>query len=227
MSSVVDVGCAVGVWLAVFRELGVSDVLGIDGYAPTEMLQIPESQFLKADLSQPLRLDRRFDLAICLEVVEHLPATSSDSIIESLTRLSDYVLFSAAIPFQGGNGHINEQWPDYWISRFAKHGYVPIDCIRPRIWNDPRVTDHSYHFAQNLLLLVDERRLAENPKLCEAYERTDARLSIVHPRFFLDRADPANLTLDPAKAKEYKALSFMMAWRCLPELLKKAIRNRL
>src|SRR5204862_6528085 len=72
--SVVDVGCGAGVWLAEAARLGVGDYLGVDGDAPAESLRIDADRFLRHDLATPLRLERRFDLVICLEVAEHVEA---------------------------------------------------------------------------------------------------------------------------------------------------------
>ena len=63
------------------------------------------------DLAQPLQIDRRFDLALSLEVAEHLPPECGSEFVQTLTDLSSVILFSAAIPFQGGTDHLNEQWP--------------------------------------------------------------------------------------------------------------------
>ena len=96
--SVVDVGCGTGTWLAKFRRHGVDDIIGIDGsWVPTAALEIPQQLFRVANLEQRISLGRRFDLAISLEVAEHLPPERADEFIAELTSLADIVLFSAAI----------------------------------------------------------------------------------------------------------------------------------
>lgn len=183
-ASVVDVGCGVGTWLAEFRAAGIDEFLGIDGdYVRREKLLIPAEGFLSHDLSQPLRIGRRFDLAISLEVAEHLPAESADQFVASLTDLAPVVLFSAAIPHQGGDGHVNEQWPRYWWEKFAAHDYVIVDCLRRRLWDIPTI---SAWYAQNMLFFVERDRLRDYPRLAAAREQAgdEPPLALVHPRVF-------------------------------------------
>ena len=114
-SSIVDVGCGTGTWLTVFRENGIEDVVGIDGdYVPRDRLLIPADRFIARDLTKPLLLDRIFDLAVSVEVAEHLPASAADQFVRSLCSLAPSVLFSAAVPGQFGVRHLNPQWPWYW-----------------------------------------------------------------------------------------------------------------
>ncbi len=186
--SVVDVGCGTGAWLAVFQEYGVPEVLGIDGaHVPPELLEVPADRFLARDLARPLHLEQRFDLVLALEVAEHLPPSCAGTFVESLAGLGPLVLFSAAIPFQGGLHHVNEQWPTYWAGLFAAQGFVPVDCIRPRVWENARV---QWWYAQNTLLYAHRDALASNPALRCAYEASAGRpLNLVHPRHYLGTAD--------------------------------------
>ena len=193
-SSVVDVGCSAGFWLQVCRELGATTICGIDGsYVDSAALCIPADCFIAHDLNLPIRLERKFDLAINLEVAEHLPAASAALLIDSLVRLAPVVLFSAAIPFQGGVGHVNEQWPEYWAALFNARGFVPVDCIRLRIWDLPGVEEH---YAQNALLYVEREHLRRHERLSRGWEANrDVPLALVHPRHYLDVADPARMDL--------------------------------
>jgi SAM-dependent methyltransferase len=179
--SVVDVGCGDGTWLAVFRKLGVEDILGLDGeYIDQTLLQVPSESFKVADLTRPFGLKRTFDLAISLEVGEHLPEESATAFVESLTKLAPLVLFSAAIPGQGGNHHINEQWPDKWAELFREHDYVPVDFIRKRIWKSDAV---AFWYVQNTLLFARLDAVKSSSLLKAEFEVTNAnQLSLVHPR---------------------------------------------
>jgi SAM-dependent methyltransferase len=183
--SVVDVGCGTGAWLSVFQEHGVADVYGIDGdWVDRQALAIPPDRFSAVDLQQPFSVDRRFDLAVCLEVGEHLRSASAGTFVDSLTRLAPAVLFSAAIPYQGGTRHINEQWPDYWVAHFADKGYASIDCIRRHVWQNQ---DIEWYYAQNVLLFATSELIASSPLLQEELERTAPEpLALVHPRMYLE-----------------------------------------
>ncbi len=179
-ASAVDVGCGVGTWAAELRGHGIADVIGVDGaYVDPDRLLIPREAFLARDLRAPLGLGRMFDLAVCLEVAEHLPTESAAHLVSELTELAPAVLFSAAIPFQGGNHHVNEQWPSYWASLFARHGYRPYDVVRPRVWTWPEV---DFWYAQNTILYVHRDRpldaqLAPADPACSMFD-------VVHPRLY-------------------------------------------
>lgn len=183
-TSVVDVGCGTGEFLAAFQEHGVDDILGIDGrYVDKDLLAIREKQFRAIDISRPFTLDRTYDLAFCLEVAEHLAPESASGFIESLTRLAPVILFSAAIPRQGGVHHVNEQWPSYWATFFEQHGFIVVDALRKRIWEDQTI---DVWYRQNILFFCSAAALAGNPALAREAETTNRRmLSAVHPELYL------------------------------------------
>jgi 2-polyprenyl-3-methyl-5-hydroxy-6-metoxy-1,4-benzoquinol methylase len=116
--SIVDFGCGTGSWSAAAQRLGVSDVLGYEGPWIESVATELNIKIVVADISKPLDCERRFDLAICLEVAEHLPSDCAADLVTNLCNAADVVLFSAAIPGQDGTGHINEQWPSYWARLF-------------------------------------------------------------------------------------------------------------
>jgi len=181
--NVVDVGCGTGGWLSVFAQHGVADIQGIDGdYVDRLQLEIPSERFAAADLSRPVKFNRKFDLAVCLEVGEHLPAIDAPTLVESLSRLSEVVLFSAAIPGQRGTHHVNEQWPEYWARLFERHGYQAIDCIRPLIWNHDEV---NWWYAQNTILYASAAAIASHPRLAEgSLLAAEPPMRLVHPGHF-------------------------------------------
>jgi SAM-dependent methyltransferase len=162
-SSVIDIGCGIGTWLAAFRENGVDDIIGVDGnYVDRSRLLIPETSFIPADISKPFSLERSFDLAVSLEVGEHLPRRTAPTFVKSLCSLAPLVLFSAAVPYQGGDHHVNEQWPSYWRGVFRPHDYTMLDPFRAGIWHDERVEGW---YRQNLCLFAHESALESDERL--------------------------------------------------------------
>jgi SAM-dependent methyltransferase len=179
--SVIDLGCGTGAWLAEFKRHGVRDILGVDGpHVDPAGLVIHPEQFLAADLTLPLALHAQFDLAMSLEVAEHLSADKADQLVDSLTGLSSVVMFSAAIPDQGGQHHINEQWPSYWIERFKLRGYEPFDPLRRFVWDR---CDVEWWYAQNLILFIRKDELWRFPNLTNWVESGFA--AYVHPRNYV------------------------------------------
>jgi SAM-dependent methyltransferase len=193
--SVVDVGCGSGTWAQAYAQAGC-EVLGIDGeIVQVDQLLISADRFLRKDLAQPLRLDRRFDLVNCLEVAEHLDGSRADGFVADLCALGDAVAFSAAIPGQGGTHHVNEQFQSYWIERFRSQGFVPLDCLRHQIWGNDRV---AWWYVQNLFLFVRESRLGDYPK-AQAASRPWPQ-DLVHPRAYVTATVPSQMS--PRMLKE-------------------------
>ena len=222
-SSVVDLGCGIGTWLAVFRRHGVDDVLGVDGeWVPLDSLEIPRERFVAARLDRPLRLDRRFDLAVSLEVAEHLPESAAKQLVASAVALAPCVLFSAAIPHQGGRQHVNEQWLEYWAERFSDHRYVVVDSIRPRVWSNESV---AYWYRQNAVLYVHEDTLASTPALPRERERTVVTmLSVVHPELLAKVASEPDEHQRRQTARELPLPEFA---RAAPHVVVRSLRGHL
>jgi putative flippase GtrA/SAM-dependent methyltransferase len=183
VKKVVDIGCGRGLWLKAFIENGVSDIVGYDGaYVEKEKIAFPKERFHVADLERPIAFNETFDLAVCLEVGEHVPHSAADVLVKSLTDAAPVILFSAALPLQGGSRHINEQWPEYWEKKFAAHGYVPVDALRRHIWGDDRV---SFFYQQNIFFYVRKGALPQYPKLEEEIRNGHGKaLPLIHPYLF-------------------------------------------
>lgn len=156
VQSAVDVGCGVGTWLNELRKHGVERVKGLDGdYVNRNYLVISKDEFIPTDLSNKITLNEKFDLAISLEVAEHLKPSRAKGFVEDLCRLSDVVLFSAATLKQGGDDHVNEQRLSYWINKFNNQGYDVIDIIRPQIWNDRKIP---VWYRENIVVFVNRTK---------------------------------------------------------------------
>lgn len=152
ISSVVDVGCGVGTWLAVAAEYGAITLKGFEGeWAKDNPFTIAKDQIEIVDLEQEWEICGEFDLGVCLEVAEHLTAESGVRLIRTLVGTSKVILFSAGVPGQGGNGHLNDQWPNYWQKEFSKYGFMSLDLIRPHIIRDEKIP---LWYRQNIFIVV-------------------------------------------------------------------------
>ena len=179
-TSVVDIGCGAGYWLKVCKELGAKEVLGVEGeYITNNLFALDHSELKTADLKLPLQLDKRYDLVISMEVAEHIPEENADVFIDNLVKASDAILFSAAIVAQLGTHHINEQMPEYWAKKFLERGYIAIDYIRPKIWNDEGI---EYWYRQNSIIYLKNERLKDFPELESSAHATDPDFLLrIHP----------------------------------------------
>jgi len=144
---------------------------------------LPDDEFRAVDLSEPVHLPERFDLAISLEVAQHLPPRAAQTFVASICRLSDLVVFGAAIPGQSGTGHVNERWPSYWAALFDAQGYELFDILRPLVWYDQRI---EWWYAQNSLVFVRRTRddLTQVARAAAVIQGLPKPLDLVHPRCF-------------------------------------------
>jgi len=167
-TSVVDVGCGTGAFALEFIKNGINDVLGYEGVWMREAdTLLQKDKYIYWDITQEIRTTRIFDLCLCLEVAEHLDYLSARTLVSTLTTLSSRVVFSAAIPRQGGNHHVNEQWPKFWAQLFAEKGYILEWDPRLSIWNNLNI---AACYRQNLLIFEKS-----------SDRETIIPLSLVHP----------------------------------------------
>lgn len=182
--TVIDFGCGQGYWLDAFAGIGVSSVVGLDGdYVDRSRLAIPHDAFFPVNFEMAKTIDfGHFDLAISLEVAEHLPESRAEWFVGELCAASDFVLFSAAIPGQGGTGHVNEQWPGYWATKFQGRGYYVTGVLRWLIWEAAVRGDVENWYAQNMLLAVKYEVVHQRPELQKWFEGPAAiPFPVVHP----------------------------------------------
>jgi SAM-dependent methyltransferase len=207
--SVVDVGCGRGSWLAAAENLGSVDLFGLDGdWVDPAQLMSPNIVFKKVDLERSLPDDRRFDLCMCLEVAEHLSSNRSESFIQSLCALSDVIIFSAAIPSQGGVNHVNEQWQSHWIGIFRSNGFKCFDLFRPKLWGNESI---DWWYRQNLFLFV-----MENTELEFLMNKMNSDVvipDIVHP---LNQANKQYWNRKRIDELEQKVKAASCSAECLP-----------
>lgn len=188
--SVIDVGCGIGTFLSAFKSSGVKEVFGLDGsWTNKEMLSkhLNENEFQETDLEKPFTINRRFDIAICLEVAEHLSENMADILVENLTSVSDVIIFSAAVPFQGGQNHLNEQWIDYWQKKFNRKHYKIYDGLRQLLWDNELVESW---YKQNIFIVGKSGlEIKINPQL---FLNNKDILTYIHPDTYLIKATGYN-----------------------------------
>jgi len=218
--SVVDVGCGTGTWLHVFQSHGVTDILGVDGPWCSDVLRvIPSENFAAIDLRLPFSLPRRFDLVLCLEVAEHLATDRATSLVDDLCRLAPVIAFSAAIPGQGGTGHVNEQWPTYWASLFEQRDFKAVDVLRPALWDNASV---SAWYAQNMILYVHKDHSLGDLGGSSCWSRPPR--SLVHPSIFLSHVGTSP-SAEPGGVLAGATLGQLL--RALPGSLMRSVVTRL
>jgi SAM-dependent methyltransferase len=152
-----DYGCGYGAWAIESAQLfPKSKVIGFDFKAAIEknnlsFNKITNLSFSALDLAAKSNSYNNCDLAICLEVVEHIPENSALNLIEQMCKTAKVILFSGAIPGQGGTEHINEQPLKYWISQFNKHGWIAVDLVRPTIVSNKAIPSY---YKSNIFVFV-------------------------------------------------------------------------
>lgn len=168
-SYVLDIGCGPGVYLLPFANKG-SQVFGIDGASAAGECLRP-GEFEQVDLRLPWLHERvalranhdylprlssfKFSLGLCIEVAEHLKPEFADTLVDTIVNNCNTVYFTGARPGQGGEGHYNEQPREYWLEKFARHGFVihPLNgAIQGEIEQD-EVYDHCHWLRWNGMLL--------------------------------------------------------------------------
>jgi hypothetical protein len=144
-------------------------------YAP--YLIINRSDFRVVDLSHPFSIDRQYDMSMCIEVAEHLPPEAAAPLVRALTAAAPVVVFSAALP-GSGRARSPQRTTPCILGLFAGRAFIKIDCVRPRVWQDPRV---AWWYRQNMFIYANAEALARSPALRAEAERERASdLRLVH-----------------------------------------------
>lgn len=132
--SIIEFGCGNGSLSIALNGLGAA-IDAVDGYSEPDFSNYPEISFKRVDLNNRDEINnhingRQYDLAICTEVAEHLQPESSRYLITSMARCAPVLIFSAAVPHQEGNGHINCQSRAFWHNLFTSEGFKLQDSLR-------------------------------------------------------------------------------------------------
>jgi len=182
-TSMLDIGCGRGAWLASAERLGVETLHGLDGsWVKSDELMSSNIIYSPVDMEESIVINMKYDLAISVEVAEHLTEKAARKFVEALCAASDVVLFSAAVKCQGGENHVNEQRQSYWVALFAENGYRCIDFIRPLVWNNSEVCPW---YRQNTLIYVNQTR----EDLVDIFGKSadEPLIDVIHPEMFENR----------------------------------------
>ena len=156
--TVADVGCGTGALLQALRDNGCQ-VFGLEySEAALEYCRARGVDVQKFDIeNESLTDDRTFDVAVSMEVGEHLPEKSADRYVEILAKLSDTIVFSAAQPGppeRHAHDHVNEQPKPYWLSKFRAFDFE-YDEIMSNQWRKQWQTGGAvaYWYHENVMIL--------------------------------------------------------------------------
>ena len=121
-STVFDAGCAMGFLVECLRQRGI-EAWGVDisEYAIQNVQPEIRPYCRMGSILDPL--PQRYDLIVCIEIVEHLAASESEHAIRNLCSYTDDILFSST-PFDFTEPtHVNVQPPEYWVELFTRSGF--------------------------------------------------------------------------------------------------------
>jgi len=151
--SVIDIGCGNGIYLSEFKANNI-EILGFDGSPAAIYSSLIGDKIKLHDLCQQLKLNRKFDLCLCLEVAEHLESTCAQTLINTLTGLSSIIIFTAATPGQGPKsiGHINEQLPEYWLKLFEQKNFILNKKLVKKIKQEMKKAKIIWWLTKNLMI---------------------------------------------------------------------------
>jgi 2-polyprenyl-3-methyl-5-hydroxy-6-metoxy-1,4-benzoquinol methylase len=213
-----DLGCGPGLLVEALRRRGV-DARGIDiSEHAIEHAAEGAREFCRVgSVTDPI--EERFDLIVCIEVLEHVPREYADSAVAQMASHARQVLFSSSPDDFKDPSHTNVQPTEYWIGLFGRHGmYRDLDFDASFI--SPQAI--CFHQPDSVLQVIRayERRYFRLTQ--ELREVREANVAIV--------ADRATLTAQLQEAQG-NASALSRTWprrfasRILPAPLKRAIRR--
>jgi hypothetical protein len=186
-SSIIDIGCGRGTWLKAAEDLGARELVGLDGIWNDGKLLSSSIKFTPVDLEklESSKASGLYDLAISLEVAEHLGEEYADNFVSYICSTSDLVLFAAASKYQGGTNHLNEQFPSYWAQLFQKRDFYPLDLFRPKFWGNNQV---EACYRQNTFLYIRKNSNVEQQYFSNEQKVDREFMDCIHPDIYLNRS---------------------------------------
>jgi glycosyltransferase involved in cell wall biosynthesis len=133
-----DIGCGNGYIISNLYNKYSKKVWGVDGseYFMDNIDRSVLSMVKRVDLTNKAKLDKA-DVAICLEVAEHISAEFSDILVNNIVSVNaKTIIFTAAPPGQAGVNHINLQDHKYWVNKFLANGYLLDESLSSKFCKD-------------------------------------------------------------------------------------------
>ena len=87
-------------------------------------------------------------------MAEHLDKKYAQTLINTLTKLSSLIIFTAATPGQGPRsiGHINEQIPEYWTKKFQEKNFIFQQKLTNEIKRKMKKENVVWWITKNLMI---------------------------------------------------------------------------
>ncbi|UCH81559.1 MAG: methyltransferase domain-containing protein [Nitrospiraceae bacterium] len=181
--SVIDFGCGAGMWLKEFIKLGVKEVRGVDASRTAiEQRNSDISEMVAIhNLGEEYMPGKKFDICLCLDVIEHLQPEYEDNLIRSCVNASDTIIFASPPPGQGGDGHVNERPISHWVEKFFEYGYVFNDEIRPLLEGIKHLPETTYQLntfvVRKIFTAEDIPKFNKDyPRLLHIFQDKEARI---------------------------------------------------
>ena len=146
---VLDVGCGPGMHVYSLRDQNViAWGYDIDSRVKNQPYLRQVSMF---------DIEDQGDVVLCIEVAEHLETHLNADIVQAIRRCltpRGILIWTAAIPGQGGVGHINCQPQQYWHNMFVQAGLLPLSDLRQELLHWITQGYHMGWFTQNLQIFM-------------------------------------------------------------------------
>jgi GT2 family glycosyltransferase/SAM-dependent methyltransferase len=123
--TVLDAGCAMGMLVEALWDLGIrAQGLDVSTYAISQVRRDMAAHCRVGSVTDPI--EGRWDLIVCIEVLEHVTAKECDAALGHFARATDQVLFSSTPLDLTEETHINVKPIRAWLESFASHGFYPV-----------------------------------------------------------------------------------------------------
>ena len=150
--TVIDLGCGACNFANVFNDYECR-VLAVDGSKHAKETANDGVEFLLWDLRESLRLDRKFDLVLCVELIEHVEAEFEDTILNTMVEhAAGWFVFTGAQPGQGGKGHVNCREVMYWEKKLKEIGFDLLPELTRKIQKQWRENKVRWYYVEGLIV---------------------------------------------------------------------------